>query len=129
MWRTGSQCYLGGPGLDSDTLQDMAAVPKMPETPFLQVPHMYTFEPVIASFGNSSEKRVTEAREPSTAQGQVGNELEDPYAVGWCLPLLGGFLWSSLEPWTCASLEGPESAATHTRVTLDLGPGQAFSPW
>lgn len=103
--------------------------PQMPETPFLQAPHMYTFGPVIASFGNSSEKGVTEAREPSTAQGQVGNEVEDPYAVGWCLPLLGGFLWTSLEPWTCASLEGSESAATHTRVTLDLGPGQAFSPW
>lgn len=40
----------------------------------------------------------------------------------------GGFLWNSREPRTCASLGGPESAATHTRVTLDLAPGQAFSP-
>lgn len=98
--------------------------PQLSKTLSLQAPHMYAFGSVTASLGNSEEKEATEAREPSTAQGRVENEVEDPYAVEWG----EDFPWNSREPWTCASLGGPESAAAHTRVTLDLGPGQAFSP-
>lgn len=47
---------------------------------------MYTSGPVTASLGNSEEKEATEAREPSTAQGRVENEGEDPYAVGGVCP-------------------------------------------
>lgn len=52
------------------------------------------------------------------------NEVEGAYAVGRG----GDSPWNSREPQACASLGGPKSAAAHTRVTLDLGPGQAFSP-
>ena len=101
----------------------------MPETPCLPAPHTCAFGPVSASLGNSGEKGAAQARDLSTAQGQVKNEVEGPCAVGWHLPLVrvGGFLWTSLEPWTRASLGSPGSAAAHIRVTLDLGSGQAFS--
>lgn len=97
----------------------------------LQAPHMYTSGPVTATLGNSEKKEATEAREPNTAQGRVDNEGEDPYAVGGVCPWWRGRGLSLEQPGAlgiCFSGAGPKFAATHTRVTLDLAPGQAFSP-
>lgn len=95
---------------------------------------MYTFGPVIASLGNSGERGVTEAREPSTAQDQAENEVEDPYAMGWCLPLVGASSGPAWSPghvlfWGFLSLQPPTPGSLWTLDQAKLSlPGSVLSP-